>query len=145
MRPGPLDWNFHPNQDYGETEPVYNTLYRNFAKGGRQILDPREGELAKYIQGLQASPTTDYAATWTPYAQAAAKAGFLCHPWKHTGLTVAHLPPNDVDAFLHAAIARKNHLAKDFATLYEKALAHRLLEPRSPDHSRCSSCQCGHG
>ena len=121
-----LHWNFHPNQDYGETEPVYNTLYRNFAKGGRQILDPSQGELATYIQGLQAIPDQDYAATLTPYAQAAAKAGFLAHPWKHTGLTAQTLPPNDVQAFLQAAIARKHHLAKDFATLYQKALAHRM-------------------
>ena len=121
-----LHWNFHPNQDYKETEPVYNTLYRNFATGGRQILDPSQGELAKYIQHLQAIPDKEYADIWRPYAEAAAKQGALCHPWHHTGLVPSTIPPNDVEAFLKAAVERKHNLAKDFADLYARAVAHRM-------------------
>lgn len=121
-----LHWNFHPNQDYNETEPVYNTLYRNFATGGRKIFDPSQGELAKYIQGLQNIPDQEYADAWRPYAEAAAKAGALCHPWHHTGLVPSTIPPNDVEAFLKAAIERKHNLAKDFADLYARAVAHRM-------------------
>ena len=121
-----LHWNFHPNQDYNETEPVYNTLYRNFATGGRQILDPSQGELAKYIQHLQAIPDKEYADIWRPYAEAAAKQGALCHPWHHTGLVPSTIPPNDVEAFLKAAVERKHNLAKDFADLYARAVAHRM-------------------
>lgn len=121
-----LHWNFHPNQDYNETEPVYNTLYRNFATGGRQILDPSQGELAKYIQHLQAIPDKEYADIWRPYAEAAAKQGALCHPWHYTGLVPSTIPPNDVEAFLKAAVERKHNLAKDFADLYDRAVAHRM-------------------
>lgn len=121
-----LHWNFHPNQDYNETEPVYNTLYRNFATGGRQILDPSQGELAKYIQHLQAIPDKEYADIWRPYAEAAAKQGALCHPWHYTGLVPSTIPPNDVEAFLKAAVERKHNLAKDFADLYARAVAHRM-------------------
>ena len=121
-----LHWNFHPNQDYNETEPVYNTLYRNFATGGRQILDPSQGELAKYIQHLQAIPDKEYADIWRPYAEAAAKQGALCHPWHYTGLVPSTIPPNDVEAFLKAAVERKNNLAKGFADLYARAVAHRM-------------------
>lgn len=121
-----LHWNFHPNQDYGETEPVYNTLYRNFAKGGRQILDPRQGELGKYIAGLQSIPDQEYSDTLRPYAEAAAKAGFLSHAWKHTGLTKPTLKPNDVEGFLAAANARRHALSHDMGDLYDRAMAHRM-------------------
>lgn len=121
-----LHWNFHPNQDYGETEPVYNTLYRNFAKGGRQILDPRQGELGKYIAGLQNIPDQEYSDTLRPYAEAAAKAGFLSHAWKHTGLTKPTLKPNDVEGFLAAANARRHALGHDMGDLYDRAMAHRM-------------------
>ena len=121
-----LHWNFHPNQDYGETEPVYNTLYRNFAKGGRQILDPRQGELGAYVQHLQDLPDEDFIGALKPYAVAAAKQKALLHPWHHTGLIPGTVPPNDVDAFLKAAVARKHNLMHDFSDLYDRALAHRM-------------------
>ena len=123
-----LHWGFHPNSMYNEKEPVANTLWRNFAQGGKPILDPSQGELAKYIQGLQNIPDEEYQATWTPYAQAAAKAKALAldNSAGYKGFTKPQFPPNDVAAFLKAIIERKHNLAKDFQDLYAKALAHRM-------------------
>lgn len=28
-----MSYAFHPNKSYGEKEPIYNTIYRRFAKG----------------------------------------------------------------------------------------------------------------
>jgi hypothetical protein len=129
-----LHWNYHPNGFYpGEAEPIYNTLYRNFAKGGRQIFDPREGELGKYIQGLQDMPDDEYRATLAPYAQGAAKAAMLGAPGgggavaKYSGHTKPRFPSNDSEAFLQAAVDRKNNLANDFGELYDRAMAHRMM------------------
>ena len=121
-----LGWNFHPNQYAGETEPVYNTLYKNFIKGGRKILDPHQGELAKYIQGLQDMPDEKFTAALQPYVDAAVKLKALCHPWLLPGLTPPTVPANDGKAFLAAALARKHNLSKDFGNLYDRAVAHRM-------------------
>jgi hypothetical protein len=43
-----LDWNYHPNTKYQEHEPVANTVYRNFAKGGRD-----ERRLGEVLAGKQ--------------------------------------------------------------------------------------------
>lgn len=123
-----LHWNFHPNQIYGEHEPIYNTLHRNFAQGGRQIFDPREGELGKYIQGLQSIPDKDYADMLRPYAEGAAKVGQLgtfTHPGYKGWAQGQRFKPNDVEGFLQAALQRKNTLMDQMGALYDRANAHR--------------------
>lgn len=125
-----LAWDFFPN----EHEPVHNTLYRNMAQGGRVLNDPRQGELGKYIQGLQDIPDEDYQAMLRPYAEQAAKEGMLAKDWKSAGyhphhggdlvMADARMPPNDPDAFLNVATQRKNNLINDFGKLYDRALSH---------------------
>ena len=122
-----LHWNFHPNTHYGEHEPVYNTLYRNMAKGGRVINDPRQGDLGKFMQSLQDIPDNEYADMLRPYAEGAAKAGqlgtVLSKKW-YDNFDQPKFTPNDVDGFLSAAVARKNNLINDMGNLYDKAAAH---------------------
>jgi len=120
-----LDWDFHPNSAYNEKEPVYNTLYRNYANGGRELNDPRKGELGAYIQGLQGIPDEDYKDTLRPYAEHAAKYGNLAKSYGHVHGDAARFPANDVESFLQAAVDRKNHLMADFAHLYKRARAFR--------------------
>lgn len=124
-----LHWNFHPNGAlYNEHEPVYNTLYRNMAKGGRQLFDPRDGELGKYVQGLQDIPDEEFASTLMPYAQGAAKSGMLAKDFSgsYDGFGKPRVAPNDPDAFIKAALERKNHLTEDMGGLYDRAMAHRV-------------------
>lgn len=141
-----LHWNYHPNTSYNETEPVYNTLYRNFAQGGRPVNDPRQGELGQFIQHLQNIPDQEYAATLMPYAQGAYDAGALGK--KHGGYG-GHVParfePNKPGAFIKAALERKNNLMNDFGDLHDRAMAHRMtgtkiarrhlaMPPPDPEH-----------
>ena len=96
----------------------------------------REGELGEYIQGLQDIPDEDYAEMLRPYAEAAAQEGKLALDWKAKGYQPHHggvnvmadprIPANDPEAFLKAAIERKNNLKSDFGTLYDRARFHAM-------------------
>jgi hypothetical protein len=125
-----LHWNFHPNADYNEQEPVYNTLYREFAKGNTgPINDPRQGEYGKYVQGLQDMDDDEYRESLRPYAEGAAKSGLLGDNFQKKGKGWAETPkfkPNDVEGFLNHAVQRKNTLVKDMGDLYDRAYSHRL-------------------
>lgn len=115
-----LDPNFHPNERYGETEPVYNTMWRNFANGRGHMNDPSQGELGQFIQNLQSMPDEELHGILRPFAEQAAMAGKL-----GTGGGMGqpgHINPNDPDSFLAAVSERKNNLGNDFGNLYQKAL-----------------------
>jgi hypothetical protein len=134
-----LHWNFYPN----EHEPVHNTLYRNFAQGGRQLNDPRQGELGGYIKGLQDIPDHEYRGMLEPYAKGAAAAGELGKDWSksqywnsgHTPMGPGRFKPNDVEGFLQSAVERKNSLMHDFGNLYDKAQAHRATGTKVAQHT----------
>lgn len=127
-----LHWNFHPNAAYGEKEPVYNTLYRNFAKGGRKPFDPRQGELSHYIQGLQDMDDNDVTAALEPYAKKAADVGQLANlgggnPGQFPGLLQQPtVIPNDPSSYLKSVLERKNSLMAQMGDLHDRAMAHRM-------------------
>lgn len=122
-----LDWDFHPNSAYGAPEPVYNALWRGFAQGqGWEVNDPSQGPLADFIKSVQGISDDDLKAMLRPYAEQAAAAGKLAVPQpNYPGVTKATLPPNDVEAFLNAVVARKRGLDKDFRDLYDRAAKDR--------------------
>jgi len=118
-----LDPGFHPNANYGEVEPIHNTMWRNFARGQGHMNDPRTGELGDFIKQTQAIPDDEYQNMLRPYAEQAAMVGKL-----GTGGGLgqpSHIIPNDVESFLSAATARKNNLHNDFANLYTRMDAKR--------------------
>lgn len=120
-----LDWNYHPNVKHGTPEPIYNTLFRQYAEGKPgQLLNPSGGELADYIQGLQAIPDKEIRNLFRPYAEGAVKQGKLLV--EANGST----PTNNVDAFLDAVVARKNSLGTDLSAYYVKAVAKRLTKTK---------------
>lgn len=127
-----LHWGFHPNGAlYGEGEPIYNSMYREMAQGGKMLQDPRQGEYGKFIQGLQAIPDHQYAEMLRPYAEGAAKVGQLGLDFSKNKnydgwVAPAKFKPNDVEAFLAHAVARKNSLGNDMGDLYDRAMAHRM-------------------
>lgn len=124
-----LDWNYHPNGAmYGEDEPIHSQIYRHFAKGGRIPFDPREGELGKYVAGLQGMPDDKYAETIRPYAEGAKASGQLAKDFYggYEGQAPAKFKPNNVEAFIQAAIARKNSLMADLGHLYDRAKTYRM-------------------
>lgn len=118
-----LDPGFHPNARYGETEPIYNTMWRNFAQGKGHMNDPRFGELGQFIQQVQGIPDNEFQQMFRPFAEEAARAGKL-----GTGGGLGKpqgLQPNDPESFLAALTDRKNNLHNDFGNYYERALAQR--------------------
>lgn len=122
-----LHWNYHPNTSYGEQEPIYNALYRNFAQGGKPLFDPRDGQLAQFIQHLQDIPDHEYAATLGPYAKGAEDAGQLGQIFgNYDGHGPQRFEPNNHMQFIQAALQRKNNLMKDMGDLYDRAMAHRM-------------------
>lgn len=116
---------YHPNAGYGEKEPIYNTMWRNFSRGQGHMHDPRTGELAQFIQRVQSMPDEEFQQTLRPYAEAAAAVGKLGGGGGGQGPMQLPIRPNDPDSFLEHATARKNNLHNDFANYYEQALAQR--------------------
>ncbi|GAB1641756.1 ADP-ribosyltransferase [Krasilnikovia sp. MM14-A1259] len=120
-----LDWTFHPN----EHEPIYNTIYRAFAEGMNVALnDPTEGELSIFIRAVMDLPDDDLKAIFRPYAEDAARRGWLLagSHWKPGALEPQKLKANDVEVFLDALVARKNRLDADFAALFHRAQTERV-------------------
>lgn len=115
-----LAWDFHPNGHYGTPEPVYNTLWREFAQGKGVDID-LDG-LHRAIADVQAITDDDLRALLRPYAEQAAARGLLAKPQpSFPGVTTPSIQANDVEAFLAAVVKRKHDLATDFQALYDKA------------------------
>ncbi|MGE5551506.1 MAG: hypothetical protein ACM3ZC_13420 [Bacteroidota bacterium] len=57
---------YHPNAKYGEVEPLYNTIYRAFAKNE---VDLDLQTVLPALQRLEAIPDIEYRAIWRPYAE----------------------------------------------------------------------------
>ncbi|DAZ90240.1 VG15 protein [Mycobacteroides abscessus] len=120
-----LDWNYHPNVKHGTPEPIYNTLFRQYAEGKPgKLLNPSGDELASYIQGLQAIPDKEIRNLFRPYAEGAVKQGKLLAEAN------GNIATNNVDAFLDAVVARKNSLATDLSSYYIKAVEKRLTNTK---------------
>ena len=140
-----LDYKFQPN--YYAKPPVYNRMWKDFAQGRGQMLDPREGELGQFVKGLQDIPDWKLRQMFSPYAHAAANAGMLgtgaygkggwgpAKPDPNRGLHPSTVKPNDVTGFLDALVDRKNHLADDLGAYYDKTAVEReynLAHPPPP-------------
>jgi hypothetical protein len=92
-------------------KPVYSTMLNQHASGQGQLHDPRTGELGQFIQGIQSIPDDEWREHLRPYADSAHQVGKLS-----TG---------DPEAFLDAAVSRKNSLGNDFGNLYDQISARR--------------------
>lgn len=116
-----LDPDYHPNANYFETEPIYNTMWRNFSQGRGHMNDPRTGELGQFVQNLQSMPDEEYKQTLRPYAETVAQYGKLGGGGGGEGpMLLPGLRPNDPESFLEHATARKNNLMNDFGDYYDR-------------------------
>lgn len=61
-----MSYTFHPNSTYGETEPIYNTVYRKFAKGE---IDLNLNDTLAYIKRVEAVPDAQYREIFRSYAE----------------------------------------------------------------------------
>jgi hypothetical protein len=121
-----LDYAYNPNSNVG-VKSVYNELHQAYAEGRSVNLTKFEqnSELQAFIAQLQGTDDAAYRAALQPYAEQAAKAKSLA-----TSATFK----NDVEAFLDAAIARKNNLLADWKAYYARLQLERdeALKPPPP-------------
>lgn len=61
-----MSFTYHPNSKYGETEPIYNTLYRRYANGE---IDIDLQDTLKFIQRVEAIPDAEYRQIFRNYAE----------------------------------------------------------------------------
>lgn len=120
-----LDYTYNPNQKFiGDT--VYNQMHRALAEGqdikGFVFLEGQKpSKLLSYIRDIQRIDDDEWRAIVRPYAEAAARARMLARGSSFE---------NDVEAFLDAAVARKNNLEKDLRRFHADILAKRGKAPR---------------
>ncbi len=106
----PKSWkmslDYHPNAVYGEQEPIYNTIYRAFAK---KDVDLDLQTVLPTLQRLEAIPDEEYKNILRPYAEALYGKG------------------GKADTFLAAAVKRKHEAREQFRQFYTE-----LLKARDP-------------
>lgn len=99
-----MSYSFHPNSTYGETEPIYNTLYRKFANGD---IDIDLNDVLPYIQRVEAVPDATYREIFREYAEA------------------LHGKGGKAEALLDDILARKQGLRSSFRDFYSDILTQR--------------------
>lgn len=122
-----LALNFKPNPHEQAALKMYKAYQQGTLKGA--IGSPTTGELNDFIVKLQDIPDEKYRQLLLPYAKAAKKDGKLAIGGPaYLGLKSSGFPPNDIDAFLDAAVQRKNNLLSDY-TKFIKHIQTGMVTP----------------
>jgi len=100
-----LDIDYWPNENWGEKEPIYNTIFRAFQE---KQLNVDLNATLKYINQVEKITDDEFISILKPYAE------------RRFGKSSAHLK-----AFYQQALHRKNHIREDFETFYSKVLSKR--------------------
>ncbi len=99
-----MSYAFHPNKSYGETEPIYNTIYRRFAKGE---LDLDLQDTLVYIKRVEAIPDSEYREIFREYAES------------------LHGKGKEAEALLDSIVERKDNLRESYRSFYSDLLTER--------------------
>lgn len=94
-----MSYTYHPNAKYGETEPVYNTMFRKYAKGDIDL--DLNGSL-KYIQRVEQIQDAEYREIFRDYAES------------------LHGPGADAEKLMDAIVERKTNLRETYRTFYSQ-------------------------
>lgn len=95
-----MSLDYHPNEKYGEQEPIYNTIYKAYAKGK---VDLDLGAVDSALKKLEAISDSDYRKILKPYADS------------------LNLP----ESFYTHAIERKNNARNEFKNFFAKLTTQR--------------------
>ena len=101
---GKMSYTYHPNSAYGETEPLYNTMYRRFAKGE---IDLDLQDTLTYIKRVESIPDAEYREIFREYAEA------------------LHGKGQAAEDLLDAIVERKTTLRETYRTFYGELLTER--------------------
>lgn len=99
-----MSYAFHPNKSYGEQEPIYNTIYRRFAKGE---IDLNLQDTLTYIKRVEAIPDNEYREIFRSYAEA------------------LHGKGPEAEKLLDAIVERKAALRETYRSFYADLLTER--------------------
>ncbi len=99
-----MSYTYHPNATYGETEPIYNTLFRRFAKGE---IDLDLQDTLAYIKRMEAIPDTQYREIFRNYAE------------------TLHGKGKEAEELLDIIVDRKNRLREEYRQFYRDLLTER--------------------
>lgn len=99
-----MSYAFHPNKSYGEQEPIYNTIYRRFAKGE---IDLNLQDTLTYIKRVEAIPDNEYREIFRGYAEA------------------LHGKGPEAEKLLDAIVERKATLRETYRSFYADLLTER--------------------
>ena len=99
-----LSLTFHPNAKYGESETIYNTMYRRFADGQ---LDIKLNDALAYIKRVEAIPDDQYREIFRKYAESLHGAGAKA------------------EQLLDQIVLRKQNCRQTFETFYSELLTKR--------------------
>lgn len=101
---GKMSYTYHPNKIYGETEPLYNTVYRRFAKGE---IDLDLQDTLTYIKRVESISDTEYREIFREYAES------------------LHGKGKAAEELLDAIVDRKGSLRETYRTFYGELLTER--------------------
>lgn len=101
---GKMSYSYHPNSVYGETEPLYNTMYRRFAKGE---IDLDLQDTLAYIKRVESIPDAEYREIFREYAESRLGKG------------------QAAEDLLDAIVDRKQALRETYRTFYSELLTER--------------------
>ena len=99
-----MSYAFHPNKSYGEQEPIYNTIYRRFAKGE---IDLNLQDTLTYIKRVETIPDNEYREIFRGYAEA------------------LHGKGPEAEKLLDAIVERKATLRETYRRFYSDLLTER--------------------
>lgn len=99
-----MSYSFHPNAGYGEKEPIYNTIYRRFAKGE---LDLDLQDTLTYIKRVEAIPDAEYREIFREYAES------------------LHGKGKAAEELLDSIVERKSTLRETYRAFYSDLLTER--------------------
>lgn len=104
-----MSYTFSPNTvKYGETEPIYNTIYRKFAHGE---IDIDLNNTLTYIKRIEAIPDSEYREIFREYAEA------------------MHGKGAQAEKLLDNIVARKQTVRSTFESFYSELLTERKGVP----------------
>ncbi len=99
-----MTYSYHPNASYGEKEPVYNTLYRRYAKGE---IDLDLQDTLTYIKRVESIPDKEYREIFRDYAE------------------TRHGKGKAAESLLDQIVERKGSLREDYRGFYADLLTER--------------------
>lgn len=99
-----MSYAYHPNATYGETEPIYNSLFRRFAKGE---IDLDLQDTLTYIKRVEAIPDDQYREIFRSYTE------------------VLHGKGKEAEEMLDLIVERKNRLREDYRQFFSDILTER--------------------